>query len=482
MIFFVENKALHHFIDAFSMMLLHSLWQGLLFAFLGGALLYLRLSVGFKYNVLLILCLVFLGTCSLTFWWYYHYDSSLLSVFTSNIMFRYNALNLVIGKILSFTTTHAKFIFILWFLCFSFCMVKIFVNLFYFDNLKNNRIVEPSQIWVEQVRQLCQMLDIRSVVHIKESAKIKVPLVLGHFKPVILFPIGLLANIPYQQAEAILLHELAHIRRNDYLVNLFQNTAEALFFFNPGFLLLSNWLRSQREHCCDDIAISYTSNVKDYLLALIDFKEHVLKNNYGPAFVRHHSELFDRVSRIIGRPYRKISYQDLCILIVSFFGLICLASLHFKSLTILTSRSVEISSTVPKQMQKPATNLNLQLQAPLKKDYHFSKKRKVVVQKKQMSISESNDQMVILMPIDTKIEERDEPVTHMEQRSSPYQATMDEYHNNIAQYNKDIAQYNKDMVQYKSDLDAYNLTIQKYNLKMKEYNKIHFPESNSYSN
>ncbi|MEH3115299.1 MAG: M56 family metallopeptidase [Pedobacter terrae] len=435
---------------------------------------YLRSSASFKYNVLLIFCLLFFGTCSLTFLWNYQYGSSWLIVLRPEVIASYSTLNLFIAKILSFTSTHAKFIFMLWLSCVGFCMVKMFVNFLYFNNLKHNRIIEPAKIWFEQVERLSRELGIKSIVHIKESAKVRVPIVLGHFKPVILFPLGLLSNIPAEQVEAILLHELAHIRRNDYLVNLFQNIAEALFFFNPGFLMLSGWLRSQREHCCDDIALSYTPNVKDYLLALVDFKGYVSKNNYRLAFTGN-SILFNRVSRVLGKPYRKISSRDLSILSVSFFVLMGLGSLRFKNSIVWLSKQEKTSRTVVKQIQKSAIDLNFQIQAPLKKDDHPFKKRLVVAQTKHRSISEVEQVMLAQVPVDTKIDGLDKPSASTEHDLTPYEVDMEAYH-------KDLAQYNKDMLQYKSDLEAYNITIEKYNSKMKAYNKIHFPEKNNYPN
>jgi len=469
MIFLFENKAIHHFIDAFCMMLLHSLWQGMLFAFIGGAFLYFRSTAKVKYAVLLILCLLFISTCSLTFWWYYHYGSSLSFVFTPQVVFSYDPFKLLTAKILSFTAINAKLIFMLWFLCFSFGLVRMFFNLFYFNNLKQNRIIEPPQMWAEKVAQLCQKIGIKPVVHLKESARIKVPIVLGHFKPVILLPIGLLAGMPAQQVEAILLHELAHIRRNDYLVNLFQNIAEALFFFNPGFLLLSNWLRSQREYCCDDIAGSYTTNIKDYLLALVDFKGYVSKNNYRLAFTGNNSVLFNRVSRMLGKPHRPISSKDCSILLVSLFGLISLVGLYFKSPTTLPARQDKIAPTFVEKIQNSAIDSNFQMRAMLKKDYPLLKKRQVAGLKKHMPIRPSKEKMVIRVPIANNVNGADLTTAHSEQHRTSYQVAMEEYHN-------DIAQYNRDMAQYKLDLEVYNVSIEKYNLKMKEYNKVHFPE------
>ncbi len=75
---------------------------------------------------------------------------------------------------------------------------------------------------------------------------------IGHLRPVILMPVGLLAGLPAGQIELILLHELAHIRRCDYLVNLLQTSVENLLFYHPVVWWISGVIRAEREHCCDD--------------------------------------------------------------------------------------------------------------------------------------------------------------------------------------------------------------------------------------
>jgi BlaR1 peptidase M56 len=80
-----------------------------------------------------------------------------------------------------------------------------------------------------------------------------VPVVLGHFRPLILLPIGLLAGLPPPQMEAVLVHELAHIRRHDYLMNLFQRFAEGLLFYHPAVWWFARVMRNEQEKCCDDV-------------------------------------------------------------------------------------------------------------------------------------------------------------------------------------------------------------------------------------
>ena len=93
-----------------------------------------------------------------------------------------------------------------------------------------------------------------------ESALANVPVVFGHFRPVILVPAGLLAGLPPEQIQAILLHELAHIRRCDYAVNFLQRLVEGLFFYHPATWWIARVIRAERENCCDDAAVAITGN------------------------------------------------------------------------------------------------------------------------------------------------------------------------------------------------------------------------------
>ena len=88
------------------------------------------------------------------------------------------------------------------------------------------------------------------------SALVQVPTVVGWLRPVVLVPVGALGGLPAEHLEALLLHELAHIRRHDYLVNMLQSVAEALLFYHPAVWWVSGHIRAERELCCDDVAVS----------------------------------------------------------------------------------------------------------------------------------------------------------------------------------------------------------------------------------
>jgi bla regulator protein blaR1 len=122
------------------------------------------------------------------------------------------------------------------------------------------------------LRQRCLALQcrlgIRRTVQYLESRLLDSPAVVGWFRPVILLPVTALTGLSPQQLEALIVHELAHIRRFDCFVNLFQITAETLLFYHPAVWWVNRSIRAERENCCDDIAVSVCGNACDYAKAL----------------------------------------------------------------------------------------------------------------------------------------------------------------------------------------------------------------------
>ena len=123
------------------------------------------------------------------------------------------------------------------------------------------------------VARLSKRLHIYRPVRLLESSRVDVPTVIGWLKPVILLPVSALAGLSHAQVEAILAHELAHIRRHDYLVNLLQALLETLLFYHPAVWWLSGRIRAERENCCDDLAVSLCGDPVAYARALADLEE-----------------------------------------------------------------------------------------------------------------------------------------------------------------------------------------------------------------
>jgi len=108
--------------------------------------------------------------------------------------------------------------------------------------------------WQATGRALIARMNIRKSVAILESTVASIPIVIGWLKPVVLLPVSVLGEMSAEQVEAVLAHELAHIRRHDYLVNLAQILIETLLFYHPAAWWISRQIRMEREHCCDDEA------------------------------------------------------------------------------------------------------------------------------------------------------------------------------------------------------------------------------------
>jgi hypothetical protein len=113
----------------------------------------------------------------------------------------------------------------------------------------------PAQVeWDSIVRTLHDRMQIRQPVRVLQSSIATAPIVVGWLKPLVLLPIGIAGEMSLAQIEAVLAHELAHVRRHDYLVNLLQMVVEMLLFYHPAMWWSSRQIRREREHCCDDAA------------------------------------------------------------------------------------------------------------------------------------------------------------------------------------------------------------------------------------
>jgi len=124
-----------------------------------------------------------------------------------------------------------------------------------------------------RLADLSRRMGIEYPVALLESALAPGPAVIGVLKPAILFPAAALTGLWPIQIEAILAHELAHVRRHDYLVNLLQSVVETLLFYHPAVWLVSKKIREEREHCCDDLAVQACGDRKFYATCLADLDE-----------------------------------------------------------------------------------------------------------------------------------------------------------------------------------------------------------------
>lgn len=152
--------------------------------------------------------------------------------------------------------------------------------------------------WQEGLARLSSRFRLSRSVRLLESCLAGTPMVIGHLRPVILMPVGLLAGLPAGQIEAILLHELAHIRRRDYLVNLLQRSVECLFFYHPAVWWIGRVIRDERENCCDDVAVALGGNAREYAVALAALEQE-RSSSREPAVAAKGGSLVKRIRRLL---------------------------------------------------------------------------------------------------------------------------------------------------------------------------------------
>ncbi|MHC4456676.1 MAG: M56 family metallopeptidase [Planctomycetota bacterium] len=170
------------------------------------------------------------------------------------------------------------------------------------QRLRRRMVKEVDASLHKKLTELSQLLDVRQAVQIMESALVQVPTVVGWLRPVILLPASALSGLSCEQLEAILAHELAHILRLDYLVNMLQTVVEILGFYHPAVWWVSHKIRVERENCCDDLAVSVSGNRVRYARALTLIEE-TRAGQPGLAVAASGGSLFSRICRLVGKDH-----------------------------------------------------------------------------------------------------------------------------------------------------------------------------------
>lgn len=331
--------------------LLHSLWQGLALAVAAGILMLLskKSASALRYNLLISLLAVFVATVCYTF--YLQINNPLPITGENNagenfaarenlpehtitgIQAVNNTFQKNVGAFVSYFNNHASLVVLVWFIIFLARFVKIVSGLVYVQRIRHYGTSAVPSEWQERLEDLQKRLQVTQPVLLLESALLKIPVVLGWLKPVILIPAGMLTRLSPAQVESILLHELAHIRRRDYLLNILQHIVDTLFFYNPAVAWVSSIIRSERENCCDDIAIRETRSRRQFVEALVSFHQYSNSDSvYALSFAARKNQLLKRVQRIVEKKNHSLQAAEravlACILLVTGAAFITVNTQH----------------------------------------------------------------------------------------------------------------------------------------------------------
>jgi len=169
------------------------------------------------------------------------------------------------------------------------------------DRMRRRGVCAAPAEWQQRLHALAAAVRVSQPVVLLESCLAGVPVVIGYWRPVILMPLGALTGLSAEQVEAILIHELAHIRRADYLVSLAQSAIEGLFFFHPAVWWISAVVRAEREYSCDDVVVALRPDARAYAAALTTLEQsRWAALEAAPA--ANGGNLVKRIRRLLGEP------------------------------------------------------------------------------------------------------------------------------------------------------------------------------------
>lgn len=330
--------------------ILHSLWQSSLIAiFLGVAMLLLhRHSAHCRYRITIGALFLNLVLAGITFNYYYRVHSGENITQPVGIPDTNYALAPVIApdktsftyfsETVTYFAEHLPLVVTLWLLGMALMLIRFIGGLAYLQRLKSYKAKPVTFPWQNRLHHLQQQLKIKKLVRLSESALIQTPLVIGFLKPIILLPLGTLADLPAAQVEAILAHELAHLKRHDYFFNLLQSLTEVIFFYHPAIWWISDYVRIERENCCDDQAVAVCGDSVTYARALAALAERIPATpSLALAFAGKDGSLLARIRRQIQQQHTRPSFTDgfvaatVLLLSISLLSATALANLSPKS-------------------------------------------------------------------------------------------------------------------------------------------------------
>lgn len=189
---------------------------------------------------------------------------------------------------------------ILWCLGFAFMAIRYLMAYVITQKLRHTGLNEVPIIWQNRFRTLVLNTGVSEKVRIFISEHISGPITIGFIKPVVLVPAGFLMGLPRDQVEAILLHELAHIRRYDYLVNLLQTAIKTVLFFHPAIHYISKKIDIDREQACDDLAVLQSRDPQALVRGLAALRLNTPVKGMAMAADGGDTPLMDRLKRLVG--------------------------------------------------------------------------------------------------------------------------------------------------------------------------------------
>jgi bla regulator protein blaR1 len=325
--------------NALGWTLLNSLWQATVLLILFNIYIHFAKNTDKKYNAGLVILMAQLIISAINFAIIYE-PQVLIKTGIGN-----SAINFAIGEItnenINNVPTYFSLIYWLanklnmivglWVIGLCYFLIRFCYNLWQVNTLKTKGVTTPNTEILAIFEKILVIVKNSKPVKLLESSQINGPVLIGHFKTVLLMPIGLCSQLTQPEIEAIFAHELAHLRRNDFFVNLLQSVVDIFYFFNPAMQYLSYQIRDERENCCDEFAAEIGGGKLPIAKALVSLEAYRQDISLAMAFGRKSSSLKSRVQKLLGIGPDKVNYN---------FGLISILILILGGILYLNSQNL----------------------------------------------------------------------------------------------------------------------------------------------
>ena len=327
----INNLISEDLVQAIGWTIVHSLWQAAFVALIMSAYLnlYQKEKSIVRYRIALSSLYIMLGLSIITFCTYYfNADMHSPQITRSSVAINISAMssfhyiqNCTLGLV-----HHFDFITTMWItgmVVFALKFVGGYALIKRYE-FSGQEIYESKVHAI--LNDLLNKMNLRKPIRILESAKVHTPMMLGHLKPVILLPIGIVNQLQLNEVEAILAHELSHISRSDFLQNIMQSFIEIIYYYHPAVWWISANIRAERENCCDEEAVRICGSAINYAKALVKIEE--MQYQVIPAlavpFARDKQSLLYRVSRVLNQPQNRSQIKEKLMATIMLFSVFTL--------------------------------------------------------------------------------------------------------------------------------------------------------------
>lgn len=481
-------------INAIGWTIFHSIWQGAAAALLLGIILFFmnKKPARIKYVVSVSALLIVVFASAATFIIEYksttpvqvienkqNYDKVIISgIVFENPVRAEQAPSTIFDITQNYFNEHLTLFVFAWFIGLMIFSLRFIGGVLNLQRIRSHGLKELDIEWLYRSRELAKKIGIKNFVFVYESARVKVPVALGYLKPIILLPIGMINGLPYTQVEAIIVHELAHIKRYDFLVNLMQSFIETVFFYHPAIWWISSQVKEERENCCDDLTIEICNDTLAYSKALYNL-EHIKENHPELALAAsgNDNQLLRRIKRMNGEK-SKLSYGGKFASLMFLFVFIA-AVFAFSSPASSKTSNVNYASFInpvtsgdEESSFKTSNSFSYRDTTSIKKGKHTLRFRKDLGgEEKRFKAKLNNGKLEELYIDGEAVSEKD-----LSNYEKDVAARVDEYDNAMSEYHKAMDEFKINMKQQKEKMHEFQSKLRGMSADHRGHMDFDFPE------